>query len=129
MDCAAARVEARLRTPLRPEGALVLRPLPHRYVALLAAVVLAQLLDLATFVSAVAHVGIGAETNPLARTLYLSMGPLGPAALKAAAIAIILLALVRVVRRFPAYAPQSGALVAGIGLFGAASNLVFGLLR
>jgi hypothetical protein len=103
--------------------------MPHRYVALLAAVALAQLLDLATFLPAVARVGIGAESNPVARTLYLSMGPLGPAALKAAAIAIILLALVRVVRRFPAYAPQSGALVVGIGLFGAVSNLVFGLLR
>ena len=94
-----------------------------------AAVAVAQLLDLATFVPAVARVGIGAESNPLARTLYLSAGPMGPAALKAAAIAIMLLALVRVARRFPAYALPSAALVAGIGLFGAASNLLFGLLR
>ena len=89
----------------------------------------AQLLDLATFLPAVARVGIGAESNPLARTLYLSVGPLGPAGLKAIAITIMLMALVRVVRRFPAYAFPSGALVAGIGLFGAASNFLFGLLR
>jgi hypothetical protein len=74
-------------------------------------------------------VGIGAETNPLARTLYLSVGPLGPAALKAAAIAMMLLFLVRVVKRFPAYIVPSAALVAGIGLLGATSNLLFGLLR
>ena len=49
--------------------------------------------------------------------------------LKATAIAIMLLALARVVRRFPAYALPSAALVMGIGLFGAASNLLFGVLR
>jgi hypothetical protein len=65
----------------------------------------------------------------LARTLYLSVGPLGPAALKAAAIAMMLLFLVRVVKRFPAYIVPSAALVAGIGLLGATSNLLFGLLR
>ena len=103
--------------------------MPNRFAAVFAAVTIAQLLDLVTFVPAVARVGIGAESNPLARTLYLSMGPMGPAALKAAAIAIMLLALVRVIRRFPTYALPSGALVVGIGLFGAASNLAFGLLR
>lgn len=51
----------------------VLRPMPNRYVA----VAVAQLLDLATFVPAIARVGIGAESNPLARTLHLSVGPLG----------------------------------------------------
>jgi hypothetical protein len=107
----------------------VLRPMPNRYAAVLTAVAAAQLLDLATFVPAVARVGIGAESNPVARTLYLSVGPLGPVALKAAAIAIMLLALLRVVRRFPTYALPSAALVAGIGLFGATSNLLFGLLR
>jgi hypothetical protein len=54
---------------------------------------------------------------------------LGPAALKAAAIAMMLLFLVRVVKRFPAYIVPSAALVAGIGLLGATSNLLFGLLR
>jgi len=107
----------------------VLRPMPTRYAALLTAVAVAQLLDLATFVPAVARVGIGAESNPLARTLYLCVGPLGPVVLKAAAIAIMLLALLRVVRRFPTYTLPSAALVSGIGLFGATSNLLFGLLR
>ena len=106
----------------------MLRVKLDRYPAMLVVVAVAQLLDLATFLPAVARVGIGAESNPLARTLYLSVGPWGPAALKAIAIAIILLALMRVVRRFPTYALPSAALALGIGLFGAASNLVFGLL-
>ncbi|MGO9204727.1 MAG: hypothetical protein ACLQBX_00820 [Candidatus Limnocylindrales bacterium] len=106
----------------------MLRPMPNRYAAVFAAVAVAQLLDLATFLPAVARVGIRAEGNPFARTLYLSAGPLGPAALKAAAIALMLLALLRVVRRFPAYTVPSAALVVGIGLLGAASNLL-GLLR
>lgn len=106
----------------------MLRTIPNRYVAVFAAVAVAQLLDLATFIPAVARVGIGAESNPLARMLYQLVGPWGPAALKAAVIAIILLALMRVVRRFPTYALPSGAFVIGIGLFGAASNLLLGLL-
>ncbi len=111
-----------------------LQPLSHRFGAnrfgaLFGAVVAAQLLDLATFVPAVARVGIGAESNPLARSLYPLDGPLGPALLKTAAVAIIFLALLRVERRFPAFALPSAALLIGIGLFGAASNLVFGLLR
>jgi len=107
----------------------MLRPMPNRYAAVFAAVAAAQLLDLATFVPAVARVGIGAESNPVARTLYLTAGPLGPVALKAAAIAIMLLALARVGRRFPTYTLPSAALVVGLGLFGAASNLLFGLLH
>lgn len=106
----------------------MLRTMPNRYAAVLAAVAVAQLLDLATFVPAVARAGIGAESNPLARTLYMLVGPWGPAALKAVAVTIILLALVHVARRFPRFALPSGALVVGIGLFGAASNLLFGLL-
>jgi hypothetical protein len=106
----------------------VLRSIPNRYGALFAAVALAQVLDLVTFVPAVARVGIGAESNPLARSLYLSAGPIGPAVLKAAAVSIMLLALVRVVRRFPTFAVPSAVLLVGIGLFGAASNLLFGLL-
>jgi hypothetical protein len=112
-----------------PKEQPVLRPMPNRFGAVFAAVAAAQLLDLATFVPAVARVGIGAESNPLARSLYQSAGPMGPAVLKAAAISIMLLALVRVVRRFPTYAFPSAALLVGIGLFGAASNLLFGLLR
>ena len=75
------------------------------------------------------RVGIGAESNPLASVLYRSLGPLGPAALKAAALAVMIAALIRVVQRFPMFAIPSAALVVGIGLFGAASNVLFGLLR
>jgi hypothetical protein len=50
-------------------------------------------------------------------------------ALKAAGIAIILVALSRVVRRFPTLVLPSAALALGIGLFGVASNVLFGLLR
>lgn len=107
----------------------MLRTMPNGNGALFGAVAIAQLLDFATFVPAVARVGIGAETNPLVRTLYLSVGPLGPAALKAAAIAMMLLVLLRVVKRFPTYVLPSAALMVGIGLLGAASNLLFGLLR
>jgi hypothetical protein len=106
-----------------------MRTSPTRFAAILAIVTAAQLLDLATFIPAVARVGIGAESNPLARSLYLSAGPLGPAALKAATITILLLALLRVVRRFPTYALPSGAFMVGIALFGAASNLLFGVFR
>ena len=105
------------------------RQMPRTSAALFAAVALAQLLDLVTFLPAVARTGIGAESNPLARALYLSVGPLGPAGLKTGAILIMLLALVRVAQRFPRYTLPSGILVVGIGLFGAGSNLVFGLLR
>ena len=107
----------------------MLYPTPSRHAAAFTAVVVAQLLDLATFVPAVARVGIGAESNPFARTLYLAAGPVGPAALKAAAIAIMLLALVRVARRFPTRVVPAAAIVVAIGVLGTVSNLLFGLLR
>jgi hypothetical protein len=91
-------------------------------------VVVAQLLDLATFVPAVARVGIAAESNPFARTLYESAGPIGPALLKLAAVAVMLLALFRVARRFPGRVVPSAVILTAIGLVGAASNL-FGLIR
>jgi hypothetical protein len=120
-----------MRTPVtdRSMERSAMSAIPTRLVAVFAVVAAAQLLDLATFIPAVARVGIGAESNPLARSLYLSIGPMGPAALKAATIAILLLALMRVVRRFPTYAIPSGAMMVGIGLFGAASNLLFGVFR
>jgi len=94
-----------------------------------AVVVAVEIMDLVTFVPAAARLGIGAEGNPLARTLYLLAGPWGPAALKAAGIAIILLALARLVRRFPSMVLPSAALASGIGLFGVASNVTVGLLH
>jgi hypothetical protein len=107
----------------------VLRLAPNRDAAVFVIVATAQLLDLATFIPAVARTGIGAESNPLARALYVSAGAWGASALKAVAIAIMVLILARVVRRFPAYALPAVAFVTGIGLFGAASNVLFGLLR
>jgi threonine/homoserine efflux transporter RhtA len=110
-----------------------LRPLrlqtPYRYVALYLTVAFAQLLDLMTFIPAVSKVGIGAESNPLARSLYHAVGAFGPAGLKVAAISIMILALARVVRRFPKLVWPSGAVIVAIGLFGAGSNILFGLLR
>jgi hypothetical protein len=105
------------------------RAIPNRYATLLALVVIAPILDLVTFVPAVARVGIGAESNPLARMLYVWGGPIGPATLKAAAIALMLLGLVRVMRRFPAYALPSALLVIAFEVAGIASNVFFGLLR
>lgn len=96
---------------------------------MLALVAIAPLLDLATFVPAVARRGIGAESNPLARMLYRWDGPVGPAVLKAAAIAIILLAFVRVTRRYPRHALAAALIVVALELAGVASNVFFGLLR
>ena len=107
----------------------MLRLVPNKYAAVFVIAVTAQILDLATFLPAVARTGIGAESNPLARALYLSAGAWGASALKAVAITIILLTLARVLRRFPTYALPSAAFAMGIGLFGAASNVFFGLLR
>ena len=114
---------------IRVEEPVLPRTIPHRYAALLLAVALAQMLDLLTFVPAVARVGIGAESNPLAQFLYLSAGPMGPAALKVGAVAVMLLAMLRVVRRFPRYALPSAALLVAIGLAGASSNLFNGLVH
>jgi hypothetical protein len=86
-------------------------------------------MDLVTFLPAVARVGIGAESNPLAQLLYGSAGPLGPTLLKVAAISIMVLAMIRVVRRFPRYALPSAAMLVAIGLLGASSNLLNGFLR
>ena len=109
------------------------RRIPRTYAAVIILAVVAQLLDLTTFAAAVARVGIGAETNPMAQTLYAWNGPMGAIVLKLAAITIILLALARIARRFPRSTLMPAALVAGIalagmGLIGAASNVRFGLL-
>jgi hypothetical protein len=107
----------------------VLRSIPTRYATIFAVVVAIEILDLVTFVPAAAHLGIGAEGNPLARTFYLVAGPLGAAALKAAGIAIILLGMARLVRRFPNMVLPSAAVASGVGLFGVVSNVTVGLLH
>ena len=115
--------------PDHTKAPVVVRGMSHRTMALFAAVAVAQLLDLATFLPAVARLGIGAESNPVASALYQSIGPLGPVALKAAAVTVMVIGLVRVAQRFPSFVLPSAALVVGIGLFGTASNVLFGLLR
>jgi len=115
--------------PDHTKAPAIVRATPNRSIALFVVVAFAQVLDLATFLPAVGRVGIGAESNPVARALYQSIGPLGPVALKAAAVTVMVIGLVRVVQRFPSFAVPSAALVVGIGLFGTASNVLFGLLR
>lgn len=129
MDCRWARPDRAVMDSRPISTTQALPALPRRFGAVLVAVAVAQLMDLATFLPAVGRMGIGAESNPLARALYLSIGPLGPAALKAGAIAIILIAMLRVARRFPAYAVPAAALAVGTGVVGASSNILFGLLR
>ena len=46
------------------------RRIPRTYAAVIVLAVVAQRLDLTTFAAAVARVGIGAETDPMAQTLY-----------------------------------------------------------
>ena len=87
------------------------------------------MLDLATFLPAVARVGIGAESNPFARALYMSFGPAGPALLKVTAITVIVAALLWVARRYPTRLLPAALLAAGIGCAGFASNIAFGLAR
>ena len=96
---------------------------------MLVLVAITPLLDLATFLPAVARVGIHQESNPLARELFLLHGPAGLAALKIAAIGIMLLALWRVGRRFPTYVLPTALIIVAVELVGIASNVIFGLLR
>jgi hypothetical protein len=92
------------------------------------AVVIAQAADTLTFLPAVARVGISAERNMLVRHLYLNVGPLGPVLLKAGSIAIVLVALWWVQQRYPTRVRPIVALVVAAGLFGAWSNVAFGLV-
>jgi hypothetical protein len=92
------------------------------------AVVVAQLLDTLTFVPAVARVGIDAEHNILVRHLYVTMGPAGPLLLKVAAIGIVIAALTWIHRRYPRRLVPVALVVVAAGLFGAWSNVAFGLI-
>ena len=96
--------------------------------AVIAVVAIVQLLDLATCVPAVAHVGIGAESNPVARILYGLAGGAGLAALKLAAILVVLAALGLVARRHPARLVLAAAVPALLGVAGVASNVLRGLV-
>lgn len=102
---------------------------PRKLAPVLVLVAVTPLLDLATFLPAVARVGIHQESNPLAREIFLLHGPAGLAVMKLAAIAIMLLALWRVGRRFPAFAVPTALIVVAVEAMGIASNVLFGLLR
>jgi hypothetical protein len=95
---------------------------------LFAGVVLAQAADLVTFILAIGRTGIGAEQNPLARTLFMQFGNAGPVFLKVAAVVVLVALLARVVHRFPRLALPSAGLAMGIGIMGFASNVAFGFL-
>ena len=94
---------------------------------LLVGVILSQLGDLVTFMAAVGRLGIQAETNLLARELFLRVGEFGPVLLKAAALIVIVLLVRRIAQRFPAYAAPAAWLAISVGLVGLGSNVV-GLL-
>jgi hypothetical protein len=95
---------------------------------LLAGVILSQLGDLVTFIAAIGRTGIHAESNLLARELFLRVGEFGPVLLKAAALIVLLLLVRRVAQRFPSYAAPAAWLAISVGLLGLSSNVFFGLL-
>jgi len=102
----------------------VLRAIPARNAALLAVAVAMQLLDLVTFIGAVARVGIRGESNPIARALYQSQGQAGPAELKLVATTVIVLALLWTSRRFPHRFLAAALVPMGIAFAGFASNVL-----
>jgi hypothetical protein len=111
-----------------PQEDFVRAALAWREKALFLIVVVAQLCDTLTFLPAVARVGISAERNLLVRHLYLSIGPAGPLLLKVASIGIVIAALCLLRTRFPRRLLPVALFVAAMGLFGAWSNIRFGLM-
>jgi len=105
------------------------RTVPANLLPLAAGIVLSQLADLVTFIAAIQRTGIDAESNTIARELFLRAGGFGPALLKAAAVLLILLLVRRVALRFPQRAALAGWVAIGLGIIGAGSNVLFGLLR
>jgi len=91
-------------------------------------IVAIQLADLTTFAAAVRRVGIDQESNAVARQLFAVAGDFGPVLLKVAATLTILLILRRIARRFPDRAPLAAWVAISVGLVGALSNVVVGLL-
>jgi hypothetical protein len=92
------------------------------------AVILAQIADLATFLPAIGRVGIGAEQNPIVRTMFVTLGAAGPIILKIGSTGLVLILLWRVAVRFPAFTGRSTLVAVLIGLVGAWSNVKFGLV-
>jgi hypothetical protein len=88
------------------------------------ALVVAQLADLFTFLLAV-RIHPNGESNPIASHIYSEAGPLGIIVFKLALLALILGIVVRLPER-----SRKVLIVAGvvIGMFGALTNTVVGLL-
>jgi hypothetical protein len=90
---------------------------------LLAFVIVAQAADILTLAIGVPVVGINAEANPLARSLYLHWGIMGDVALKVVAVAFMV-AILAVYRGTERRRRVLAALAGGVGLFGAFFNVV-----
>lgn len=96
--------------------------------ALLAILLIAQLLDAATFSVMIPVLGIGVESNGLAAMLYHWQGMGGVLALKAAAIVVTIGLLVVAWPRAPRIFYIGGATGTTVGAFGAFTNVVALLL-
>ena len=100
----------------------------HRY--LFAAVIAAQVADVATLLIGLTRVSIHAEQNPLVRGLYISMGPAGPIAMKV----FTLLAIVPMMWWLAEKNPGRGRILPAaviaiaVGLFGVWANVTYGIL-
>jgi len=99
-----------------------------RYKWAFVAAAVAQLLDIATFLPAVARVGISAERNVLVRAAYDAYGPAGPVLLKALAIGLVVMALWWVAARFPNRLMGPVLVAVANGVLGAWSNVAYGLV-
>lgn len=106
----------------------MLQAIPARHATMLLPVVVVEFLDFATFIPAVARVGIGDETNPFARALYLSSGAAGLAVMKVIGTTVILLALLWIARRFPTRLLPAALMASALGFAGFASNVLSGLV-
>ena len=93
-----------------------------RFLPLLAAIAVAQLLDLVTFAFAVERWGIGGEVGPLA-FVYQAAGYWAVAAVKTGIIAIVMVAILVYPWQRVATAWRIGIVVGAIGVFGAATNV------
>ena len=105
------------------------RTLPRSLVPLVTGIVVTQLADLVTFVAAIRRTGIDAESNAIARALFLQVGDFGPVLLKVASILLLLLLVRRVGLRFPQRAAVACWVAIGLGSLGALSNVAFGLIH
>ena len=89
---------------------------------ILAALVLAQLIDALTFTIGVSRFGIDLESNGLAAWLYLSTGLDGVLLTKGAVLLTTIGLLVATAARFPRLLVWGGAAATSIGLLGFATN-------